>query len=192
MILGITGGIGSGKSTVSLIFDLFGVRVYNSDRRAKELMATDRELVNSIRSEFGAEAYNQGVLNTDFLADVVFNSPQALKTLNSLVHPVVSRDFNEWCLAKKGNTLAKEAAILVESGAYRQCDAVVVVDAPEDVRVRRVMERDGVPEHAIKSRMKNQMNPSELRKYADFMINNSGDELLIPQVKSILDKVTNV
>ena len=192
MILGITGGIGSGKSTVSLIFDLFGVRVYNSDRRAKELMATDRELVNSIRSEFGAEAYNQGVLNTDFLADVVFNSPQALKTLNSLVHPVVSRDFNEWCLANKGNTLAKEAAILVESGAYRQCDAVVVVDAPEDVRVRRVMERDGVPEHAIKSRMKNQMNPAELRKYADFMINNSGDELLIPQVKSILDKVTNV
>ena len=192
MILGITGGIGSGKSTVSLIFDLFGVRVYNSDRRAKELMATDRELVNGIRSEFGAEAYNLGVLNTDFLADVVFNSPQALKTLNSLVHPVVSRDFNEWCLAKKGNTLAKEAAILVESGAYRQCDAVVVVDAPEDVRVRRVMERDGVPEHAIKSRMKNQMNPSELRKYADFMINNSGDELLIPQVKSILDKVTNV
>ena len=192
MILGITGGIGSGKSTVSLIFDLFGVRVYNSDRRAKELMATDRELVNSIRSEFGAEAYNQGVLNTDFLADVVFNSPQALKTLNSLVHPVVSRDFNEWCLTNKGNTMAKEAAILVESGAYRQCDAVVVVDAPEDVRVRRVMERDGVSEHAIKSRMKNQMNPAELLKYADFMINNSGDELLIPQVKSILDKVTNV
>lgn len=192
MILGITGGIGSGKSTVSLIFDLFGVRVYNSDRRAKDLMVTDRELVNSIRSEFGAEAYNQGVLNTDFLADVVFNSPQALKTLNSLVHPVVSRDFNEWCLTKKGKTLAKEAAILVESGAYRQCDAVVVVDAPEDVRVRRVMERDGVSEHAIKSRMKNQMNPAELLKYADFMINNSGDELLIPQVKSILDKVTNV
>ncbi len=192
MILGITGGIGSGKSTVSLIFDLFGVRVYNSDRRAKDLMVTDRELVNSIRSEFGAEAYNQGVLNTEFLADVVFNSPQALKTLNSLVHPVVSRDFNEWCLTNKGNTLAKEAAILVESGAYRQCDAVVVVDAPEDVRVRRVMERDGVSEHAIKSRMKNQMNPAELLKYADFIINNSGDELLIPQVKSILDKVTNV
>ena len=189
MVIGITGGIGSGKSTVCLIFDLFGIPVYNSDVRAKELMNTNPNLIQSIQANFGPEVYVDGNVNSTVLARKVFSDPAALKQLNALVHPVVSRDFDEWKDQFEKTHIVKEAAILIESGAYKQCDRVIVVEAPENLRIKRVMVRDGVPNEEVKARIRNQMSEAERRVHADYIIDNSGDAMLIPQVNQILESL---
>lgn len=189
MVIGITGGIGSGKSTVCLIFDLFGIPVYNSDVRAKELMNTNPNLIQSIQANFGPEVYVDGNVNSTFLARKVFSDAAALKQLNALVHPVVSRDFDEWKDQFEKTHIVKEAAILIESGAYKQCDRVIVVEAPENLRIKRVMVRDGVPNEEVKARIRNQMSEAERRVHADYIIDNSGDAMLIPQVNQILESL---
>ena len=189
MVIGITGGIGSGKSTVCLIFDLFGIPVYNSDVRAKELMNTNPNLIQSIQANFGPEVYVDGNVNSTVLARKVFSDPAALKQLNALVHPVVSRDFDEWKDQFEKTHIVKEAAILIESGAYKQCDRVIVVEAPENLRIKRVMVRDGVPNEEVKARIRNQMSEAERRVHSDYIIDNSGDAMLIPQVNQILESL---
>ena len=189
MVIGITGGIGSGKSTVCLIFDLFGIPVYNSDLRAKDLMNSNPNLIQSIQSNFGTEVYVDGNVNSTVLARKVFSDPDALKQLNALVHPIVSRDFDEWRDQYEERIIVKEAAILIESGAYKQCERVIVVEAPEDLRIKRVKERDGVPEEEVKARIRNQMSEAERRVYANYIIDNSGAEMLIPQVQQLLDSL---
>jgi len=189
LVIGITGGIGSGKSTVCLIFDLFGIPVYNSDVRAKELMNTNPNLIQSIQANFGPEVYVDGNVNSTVLARKVFSDPAALKQLNALVHPVVSRDFDEWKDQFEKTHIVKEAAILIESGAYKQCDRVIVVEAPENLRIKRVMVRDGVPNEEVKARIRNQMSEAERRVHSDYIIDNSGDAMLIPQVNQILESL---
>lgn len=186
--LGLTGGIGSGKSTVAKIFEEFNIPVYFADDRAKWLM-NQPKLKKEISQTFGKEAYNRGKLNRAYLADVVFKNRGALETLNGIVHPAVADDFESWCNYQKSDIIVKEAAILIESGAVDSVDEVVVVTAPVKVRIDRVMGRDGVTEEQVFDRLNNQMTDSQRLKHATYVVDNSGKQLLIPQVKTIIEDV---
>lgn len=190
--VGLTGGIGSGKTTVSSIFKSFGIPTYNSDIRAKELMNNNVELICSIKKILGDSSYKNNSLNTKYISEKVFSEPNLLKKLNKLVHPKVSKDFDSWCTKnKKHNIIIKEAAILIESKAYLHLQKIIVVNAPIDIRIKRVMKRDNSSYKDVEKRINNQMLDSERNKYADYIIKNSGEELLIPQIKSIITKINN-
>jgi dephospho-CoA kinase len=185
-VVGITGGIGSGKTTACRIFEELGVPVYYADARAKYLMTNDPILRKKIILEFGDKAFENGNLNRAYLAQVVFNNEDRLAVLNGLVHPAVSEDFEAWL---NTHTLAryvlKEAAILFESGAYQDVDITVLVIAPEDLRIARVTERDGVSQDDVVKRMKNQWTQERKAKLADHILNNDGVQLLTPQVLNL-------
>ncbi len=187
--VGLTGGIGSGKSTVARIFESFGIPVYNSDDRAKFLMNNDETLMGEIISRFGEQSYINGELNRPYLAEVVFKDKSSIQDLNALVHPAVARDFDNWVSQQKSPYILKEAAILIESGAYKTLDQIVVVSTDEKIRIERVMKRDGATEEQVTARIKNQMSEEERLKYADFTIDNNGGKMLIPQVRSVHENI---
>jgi dephospho-CoA kinase len=189
LIVGITGGIGSGKTTVCGIFAALGVPIYYADTRAKEVMVTDQQLMIDITRNFGDAAYQNGVLNRQFLAEQVFSNKDKLAVLNGLVHPAVGRDFMNWVSEhQQFPYVMKEAAILFESGAYKAVNTTVLVTAPEDVRLQRVMQRDGVAEAEVRMRMTNQWPEERKVELADHTIINDGKHLLIPQVLALHDK----
>ncbi len=191
--VGLTGGIGSGKSTVARIFGILGVPVYYADTEAKRLMNTDEMLKNGISGLFGPGAYTDGILNNSYLASRAFPDPALLSSLNALVHPAVHRDFNRWCEERTHFPyVIEEAAILIESGARKQFDFIVVVYADEETRIGRVSMRDGAVEAGIRERMKRQMSPQELNSYADHIIDNNGKQLLIPQVLELHGKFVSL
>lgn len=182
-VVGITGGIGSGKTTACQIFEALGVPVYYADMRAKELMAHNVSLKAKIVQAFGQRAYSEGELNREYLAREVFGSKERLSVLNGLVHPAVADDFDEWLEEnKKSSYVLKEAAILFESGAYHNVDVAVLVIAPKEERINRVVKRDGATRDQIIQRMNNQWTQERKAKLADHIINNDGTQLLIPQV----------
>lgn len=192
-VVGITGGIGSGKTTVCRIFEQLGVPVYYADDRAKMLMNTSATLREGIIAEFGPEAYTEKGLNRAYLAGLVFGTPERLAKLNALVHPAVADDFDEWVEQHaKEPYVMKEAAILFESGAYQGVDITVLVIAPEDIRIERVVGRDGVMPNDVRKRMANQWTQEHKAKLADHIINNDGFHLLIPQVLELHRKFTEV
>jgi dephospho-CoA kinase len=191
--VGITGGIGSGKTTVCGIFEILGVPVFNADMQAKSIMVTDTSLITSIKKEFGEESYfSSGKLNKEYLANKVFNNREALKKLNSLVHPATIRAFNVWALQQKTAYVIKEAAILIESGSYQDCDFVIVVTSPEDIRIARVIDREGVNEKDVRSRMNKQMSEEEKVNIADFIIVNDDKTAIIPQVLKLHEYFVNI
>lgn len=182
-VVGITGGIGSGKTTVCEIFEHLGVPVYYADTRAKELMANDEKLKAKITQAFGEKAYDNGKLDRQYLAKIVFDSKEKLSVLNGLVHPAVADDFDEWLdTHKSAPYVLKEAAILFESGAYQNVDVSVLVIAPEELRIKRVTRRDGTSREQVLQRIKNQWNQERKEKLADYIITNDGQQLVIPQV----------
>lgn len=188
-VVGITGGIGSGKTTVCRIFEQLGVPVYYADDRAKMLMNTSSTIRAGIIAEFGHEAYTDQGLNRAYLAGLVFGTPERLAKLNALVHPAVADDFDEWVEHHVDKPyVMKEAAILFESGAYQGVDITVLVIAPEDVRIERVVARDGVKPEDVRKRMANQWTQERKAKLADHIINNDGFHLLIPQVLELHGK----
>jgi len=174
--VGITGGIGSGKTTVCRMFEELGVPVYYADDRAKYLMQHEHFLIDSIKKHFGVEVYANGRLNRALLAGKVFNQPEKLKLLNSLVHPAVFKDTEEWLqkLPKSTPYCLKEAALLVETGSYKNLDALIVVTAPEQMRMERVVQRDGVQPADVSARMQHQLPEAEKIKRADYIIENNG------------------
>ena len=183
--IGITGGIGTGKSLVSRIFQCFGIPVYDADSHAKELMTTDGILISNIKKEFGELSYNSdGSLNRNYLSLRVFNDAEQLKKLNQLVHPRVGIDYRRWVDKKIGVPyVLKEAALLFEAGSNQQLDKVIVVQAPENIRIKRVLMRDRHrTEEQVRSIVKNQMPEEEKMKRADFIVRNDETVLLIPQV----------
>lgn len=185
-IIGITGGIGSGKTTACKIFQEFGVPVYYADDRAKELMTTNAVLKNKIVQAFGAKAYSGNGLDRAYLAQQIFGSKEKLSIINGLVHPAVANDFEEWLEERNGEKyVLKEAAILFESGAYQDVDITVLVIAPQDVRLERVVNRDGSSKEDVLKRMNNQWTQERKVKLADHILNNSGTQLLIPQVMEL-------
>lgn len=184
--LGLTGGIGSGKSTVARIFESFGIPIYYADDRAKWLMNKNVTLKSEIKNLFGKDIYSKGQLDRKKLSSIVFQDKNLLNELNKLVHPVVAKDYIDWCEHQNSKIVVKEAAILIESGALDTVDKVVVVSAPAKIRMQRVMKRDDVTEQQVVDRLNNQMTDSQRLKYADFVVDNGGNEMLIPQVKNIL------
>jgi dephospho-CoA kinase len=188
-VVGITGGIGSGKTTACQVFEQLGVPVYYADVRAKHLMANSPQLKSKVIQAFGEKAYVNGVLNRVYLAKEVFNSKDKLSVLNGLVHPAVADDFDEWLEANKtADYVLKEAAILFESGAYHNVDVSVLIIAPEEMRIDRVVKRDGTTRDDVLRRIKNQWTQERKAKLADHILNNDGQELLVPQVLELHKK----
>lgn len=182
--VGITGSIGSGKSTVSRIFAVLGVPIYDADSRAKMLMVSSPALISQIKNLFGEDAYfADGSLNRSVIAQQAFHNQSLLSELNALVHPAVFDDFDQWCaLQTDAAYVIKEAALMFESDSYKQLNEVIVVTAPEWLRIQRTMARDGISEEAVIARMKNQFSEAEKKQRAQFEIINDEHQLVIPQV----------
>ncbi|WP_317172748.1 dephospho-CoA kinase [Hymenobacter sp. HDW8] len=188
--IGITGGIGSGKSIICRLFQLLGVPVYDSDYRAKWIMANDLSLRAELLAAFGSQTFSEsGQLDRAYLARVAFSNPAQLTQLNALVHPHVGRDFETWAAAQQqaGHAYSlKEAALLFESGAYRQLDRIITVFAPQDVRQARVLRRDPHRTAAdILAIVGKQMSEEEKVQRADYVVYNDDQQLLIPQVLAL-------
>lgn len=178
--------MGSGKSTVCHIFESLGIPVYDADSRAKWLMMHDVDLRKDLLELLGEQAFEaNGSLNRAWIAQEVFHKPAKLAKLNALVHPAVARDALRWHEAQQSSYTLREAALLVESGAYKHLHKLIVVTAPEKLRVQRVMQRDGMQEADVNARMSKQLPESEKVKLADFIIVNDGEQALISQVLNI-------
>ncbi len=171
-LVGLTGGIGSGKTTVSAMFENLGVPVYNSDARAKKLMNTSESLRDEIIELLGKEAYEEGELQRTYIAKKVFASPELLKELNALVHPAVKKDFAQWATQQDFSYVIQEAAILIENGSHSAFDKMILVTAPLEVRITRLLQRDSSSRESILERMQHQWEDSEKAQYADYVIEN--------------------
>lgn len=181
--IGITGGIGSGKTTICSIFKLLNIPVYNADLMAKKLMTSDENLIESIKILLGNESYTQnGELNRPYIANIIFKNIRKLKKLNFLVHPAVKIDFEKWATEQESKYVIKEAALLFEAGSYKDLDYNILVFAPLEVRISRVINRDNTDRESIISRINNQMPEEEKNKLADYFINNDGNHSLIKQI----------
>lgn len=184
ILVGITGGIGSGKSTVCKIFKTLGIPIYDADSQAKKLMLENDNLVTGIKHHFGEEAYlPDKSLNRDYLAKTVFSNSDKLTILNSLVHPAVAEDFNLWIKTQDSKYVIKEAALLIESGSYKHLDKLINVSAPVDLRIERIMQRDTFRSEAeIQKIISNQLSEEVRNEKADYVIVNDESELLVTQV----------
>lgn len=189
MVVGLTGGIGSGKTTIAKMFQNLGVPVYISDKQAQILIETDPEVIEAIKSVFGDLAYINGVYNRKYIANIVFNNKDMLQKINDIVHPAVAKHFAKWKAEQHVPYVIKEAAILFESGAYRQCDYVITVTAPEQEKIRRVMERDGITESSVRKRMKNQWSDEKKINLSNEVINNTNIENSSLKVQEIHSKL---
>lgn len=187
--IGITGGIGSGKSLVCRIFSCLGIPVYDADRRAKDIMTTDGILISQIKKEFGDLSYDEkGNLNRNHLASAVFGNEKELERLNALVHPRVGEDYNNWYQQVKNHSpyVLKEAALLFESGSFRLLDKIIVVFAPAELRIKRVLLRDlHRTEQQVRDIIDRQWADDDKLKRADYIVTNDESLLLIPQVLSL-------
>ena len=185
--IGVTGGIGSGKTRVCTLFEYLGFRVFYADKEARQLMHSDPDLIDSVKNLLGKEAYTEdGALNRAWVGAKVFNDPQLLAALNGLVHPATRRHFERWYQEESATYgqpfLLYEAAILYEGGGERQVDGVLTVYAPKALRIKRVCDRDNVKEQQVLDRMGNQWPDAQKVAKADFVIYNDGAHHLIPQV----------
>ena len=190
--VGITGGIGSGKSVVSDVIRLLGYPVYNSDIRAKELSDTDGDIRQSLVALFGPAIYTDNHLNRPLLASHLFQDSAQRKAVNAIIHPVVFADFNKWCAMQHTALVFAESAILVESGFSALMDKMIVVDAPHKLRLQRVVERDVVTMEQAQKRMEAQMDPVDLCKRDDYVIYNDNEHLLISQIVDTINKLVNL
>ncbi|MEK0441430.1 MAG: hypothetical protein RL403_408 [Bacteroidota bacterium] len=184
LLVGVTGGIGSGKSTVCKLFSLLGVPIYTADERAKWLMSHDSKLKEQISAAFGSTAYQpNGELNRAYLAETVFSNSEKIASLNALVHPAVRKDFTQWISQQTAPYLIKEAALLFETGAAKELDCVINVSSPLRVRMARVLLRDpNRTEEQVNQIINQQLPDEEKNERADFSIKNTDNKLLLPQV----------
>lgn len=189
--VGITGGIGSGKTTVCKIFEVLGVPIYYADDRAKEIVNTDRNVISEVKGLFGDDIYlSDGKLNRKRVADIVFNFPELLEQYNAIIHPVVIEDAKKWMRKNQQHDyVIKEAALLFEANTYKDLDYIICVTASIPVRMQRIKLRDKISEEQILARIKNQMPEEEKIRRCDFVIYNNGDAPLIPQVMKINEKL---
>lgn len=184
--VGITGGIGSGKSTVCRVFEWLGIPVYDADERAKWLMVHDHDLRDGICGLLGEEAYtDNGELNRTYIAGVIFQQADLLRQINAMVHPAVHRDGELWHQSQHAPYTLREAALLYESGGYRLMDKMIVVTAPLELRIKRVMERDSVERAAVEARIARQWPEEKKTALADYIIYNDGNSALFPQILDI-------
>ena len=183
--IGITGGIGSGKTYVASVFQSLGIPIFNADIQAKKIMTSSRKLIKLLKEEFGNDIYKDSDLNKEKLASIVFSNSDKLQKLNSLVHPIVKEELNSWCKKQTSTYIIKEAAILFESNSHIGLDAVICVSAPLDLRMKRLLNRDDYSEKEIKKRIENQISQEEKEKLSDYIIVNDEKELLLPKIIKI-------
>lgn len=184
-IIGLTGGIGSGKTRVVKVFSDLGVPCYVADNAAKELMAKEASLIKQIKDLFGAKAYNTQGLNRAYIGAIVFSDPQKLKALNAIVHPAVAKDFSLWLALQKTPYVIKEVAILFETGGYKAVDQTLLITAPKEVRLQRAMQRDQVAKEVILARMNHQWEDEQRIPLADHIINNDIWEETLKEIKRL-------
>ena len=180
--IGITGGIGSGKTYVASVFQSLGIPIFNADIQAKKIMTSSRKLIKLVKEEFGNDIYKDSDLNKEKLASIVFSDSDKLQKLNSLVHPIVKEEFNNWYKKQTSPYVIKEAAILFESNSHIGLDAVICVSAPLELRMKRLLNRDNYSEKEIKKRIENQISQEEKQKLSDYIIVNDEKELLLPKI----------
>jgi dephospho-CoA kinase len=186
--IGLTGGIGSGKSTVSKIFSSMGIPVFEADQVGREVLEWP-EVRTELEKLFGSEAVRDGQVNRAHIASVVFGNQEILEELNAIVHPRVGKAFNEWCAQEKCTYIIKEAAIIFEAGTQDSLDGVILVSAPEKLRIERVMQRDGMSQEQVQARMRNQWPEERKREMSDYELINDGKLGLIPQVMDLHTKL---
>ncbi|MCA1917784.1 MAG: dephospho-CoA kinase [Flavobacterium piscis] len=190
-VIGLTGGIGSGKTTIANYFATMGVPVYIADHAAKKVMQAEK-IVQEIKTTFGDSVFENDVLNRAKLAEIVFNNAEKLAQLNAIVHPAVKSDFESWLQENKNHYyVIYEAAILFESGRYKECDVIITVTAPEEIRIERVVKRDNTTREQVLSRIKMQWNDEKRISLSNFVINNSNLKIAKEEVVKIL-KILNI
>ena len=189
--VGVTGGIGSGKTLICEIFERLGIPVFNADVEAKEIYNTDKKVIEQVQQLFGHDIYHQGKLKRDVLAKIIFNDSKALDKVNAIVHPKVREYFIDWTEKQTSEYVIEEAAILFESNAYLDLDYIINVHARQENRIERVMNRDNISKEQVLSRMKNQLCDEKRMKLADFTIYNDGERMLLPQVIEVHQKIIN-
>ena len=190
--IGLTGGIGSGKSTVAAIFEVLGIPVYYADLEAKKMMNEDESIISTIKSTFGEESYQSGKLNRDYISSIVFSNPDKLKQLNSIIHPATISGALNWMNDQTTPYSIKEAALIFESHSETDLDYIIGVTAPEEIRINRVMKRENISKEKVEARIKDQMNEIEKMNLCNFIINNDESILLIPQVISIHEHLLDI
>lgn len=184
--IGITGGIGSGKSYIAAVLVKMGYPVFNSDIRAKELTNTHPEIIQGLKARFGEHIYEDQQVNKTALSAKIFSSEEDRLFVNGLIHPLVREDFNAWCMQQRGNVVFKEAAILFETGSYKELDATVLVTAPYALKIHRIKERDGSSEAQARSRMDHQWSDAQKTPLADFVIKNDERTPILQQLEEML------
>lgn len=190
-VIGLTGGIGSGKTTIANYFASMGISVYIADDEAKKVMQSEN-IVQQIKTTFGDSIFENEILNRAKLAEIVFNNADKLAQLNAIVHPAVKSDFELWLQENKNHDyVIYEAAILFESGRYKECDVIITVTAPEEIRIERVVKRDNTTREQVLSRMKMQWNDEKRISLSNFVINNSNLKIAKEEVVKIL-KILNI
>ena len=190
--IGLTGGIGTGKTYVSEIFERLNIPVFNSDTYAKQCLSNDKSLIEKLKKEFGNAIYDGDLLQKEVLSNIVFNDSNSLEKLNRLVHPLVNEKFKSWCdLQDDAPFVVKEAAILFESGAHLDLDAIICVSCPEEIRIKRIKQRDNISTDLIQKRINSQMAQDKKEQISDFIIVNDDKELLVPQIIEIINQLKN-
>ena len=186
-VIGLTGGIGSGKSTVARVIETLGVPVFDADLAALALYDEDESLLTEVKERFGASVIQPGgQLNRQALASIVFNNAEALQQLNAMVHPRVAKKFDVWKKMQRTSVVIREAAILFESGSAADCDSVIVITAPAELRIARVQKRNGWTEAEVRARMKRQWSEEQLIERADAVIVNDDRHLVLPQLTRVI------
>jgi dephospho-CoA kinase len=190
LIIGITGGIGSGKTTVARIFEKMGIPIYIADEKARELTATHADIHKYIREKYGDELFNKkGELRRKKLGERVFSNKELLQELNDVIHPIVTEDFKQWTLEQNSPYVLKEAAVLFESGTYSSCDYIILVVAPKETRIDRVMKRSRLSREEVIARMNHQWSDEDKMALSDFVIYNDDDHELMPQIYEIHEDI---
>jgi dephospho-CoA kinase len=190
--IGLTGGIGSGKTTVAKVFELLNVPVYYADEASKRLYHTDAALKAAIVKHFGAEIYVNDLLDRGRLAQLVFDAPEKLELLNTLVHPPTLRDAEQWMTRQAAPYIIKEAALLFETGSAGQLDYIIGITAPVPLRIKRVMDRDNISREQVQNRMDRQMDETIKLRLCDFIIHNDEQQMVIPQVLQLHGEILQI
>lgn len=187
--IGLTGGIGSGKTTISKIFELLGIPVYNSDSNAKRLINSNKDLINLYKKLFGADVYDGGELNTKKVAEIIFTNQNILTQVEKMVHKAVRDDFEKWAKNQKSKFVMNEAAIMFESGGDKNMDYIITVYAPKELRIARVINRDDVTKEQVLNRMSKQWEDQLKIEKSHFVIYADENKMVIPQALNIISEI---